>query len=308
LRTPFSERVNEMGLDTQLHKLLFTYSDQYGEVVYRQLSTRQTQQTDPSENHETDGLAVPILAIYTKSITQLGYRYCGYVSEFYQFIGNDVLNQEIRNAIQEVGMPILTENSIMSYDLTRMRNEIIIQSSQNVVSVGDILPVMIVNNSYNGTKAASVSFGIATYHDNNRIIFSFSLGEMRQIHLVNSNTQMSSVVSSYMEVFTEHITDMIAESFQNQLTEHQMLSTLDVIEGIGKQRRKDVVKFLQELIPQTEGENPPLPSSWLMFLAIVRYSAFEPNLNIKRMLENVAESVLVIPTRMYEVLEKLHTS
>jgi len=236
-----------------------------------------------------DGLAVPILAIYTKSLTQLGYRYCGYVSEFYQFIGNDVLNQEIRNAIQEVGVPILTENSIMSYDLTRMRNEIIIQSSQNVVSVGDILPVMIVNNSYNGTKAASVSFGIATYHDNNRIIFSFSLGD-------------------YMEVFTEHITDMIAESFQNQLTEHQMLSTLDVIEGIGKQRRKDVVKFLQELIPQTEGENPPLPSSWLMFLAIVRYSAFEPNLNIKRMLENVAESVLVIPTRMYEVLEKLHTS
>jgi len=71
LRTPFSERVNEMGLDAQLHKLLFTYSDQYGEVVYRQLSTRD----DPSENHETDGLAVPILAIYTKSLTQLGYRY-----------------------------------------------------------------------------------------------------------------------------------------------------------------------------------------------------------------------------------------
>jgi len=308
LRTPFSQRANEMGLDIQLHKLLFTYSDQYGEVVYRQLSTRQTYQPDLSGGHETDGLAVPIMAIYTKSPTQLGYQYCGYVSDFYQFIGNDVLNQEIRNAIQEVGIPILVENPIMSYDLTRMRNEIIIQSSQNIPEAGDIAPVIILENSYNGTKAASISFGIATYHNNDRVIFSFNLGEMRQVHIVNSNTQMSSVVSSYMEVFTEHITDMITESFQTQLTEHQMLSTLDVIEGIGKQRRKDVVKFLQELIPQSEGETPPLPSSWFMFLAIVRYSAFEPSLNIKRMLENVAESVLVIPTRMYEVLEKLQAS
>jgi len=57
-----------------------------------------------------------------------------------------------------------------------------------------------------------------------------------------------------------------------------------------------------------EGEEVQLPSAWHMFLAIVRYSSFEPNINIKRMLENAAESVLVIPTRMYGVLERLQSS
>jgi len=304
LRTPFRERSDEMGFEpAAAYKGLYKYSDRYGEVIYRQLCTVVTDSMD-----ETDGQVIPLLGIFTKPPENLGYKYCGYVSDFYQFIGNDVLNQQIRQAIQEVGMPILTENTIMAYDLTRMRNEIIIQSSQHVPAAGDILPVMIVNNSYNGTKAASVAFGIASHINNNHAVFSFSLGEMRQVHIVNSSTEMSSVVSSYMEVFTEHITDMITESFQSQLTEQQMFATLDVIESLGKQRRKDVSRFLQELNPSSEGETIPLPSAWQMFLAIVRYSSFEPNLNMKRMLENAAESVLVIPTRMYEVLERLYTS
>ena len=306
MRTPFNERASQMGLNNNPNKLLFTYSDQYGEVVYRQLITGQDT-ISGSDLHETDGLATPILAIYTRSDSQLGYKYCGYVSDFYQFIGNDVLNQQIRQAIQEVGVPILTENTIMAHDLTKMRNEIIIQSSRNIPEVGDIMPVMIIQNSYNGTKAATISFGISTYHNNNRLVFSFSLGEIRQVHIVNSSTEMSSVISSYMEVFTEHITDMITNNFRSQLTAEQMFATLDVIESLGKQRRKDVSKFLQELNPCSEGETPPLPSAFIMFLAIVRYSSFEPNLNMKKMLENVAENVLVIPTRMYDVLEKLHT-
>jgi hypothetical protein len=43
-----------------------------------------------------------------------------------------------------------------------------------------------------------------------------------------------------------------------------------------------------------------------MFLAIVRYSSMEPNLNTKRMMENVAESVLVIPERMLNVLKQIN--
>jgi hypothetical protein len=198
----------------------------------------------------------------------------------------------------------------MSYDLTRMRNEIVIQSDhQNSnVEVGDVLPVMVVNNSYDGTKAATIAFGIAIQHNRERLIFSFNLGEMRQVHIVNSNTEMSSVVSSYMEVFNGNIFDLINDSFQSQLTDHHMLSTLDMIESISKKRRVKISKLLQEMNPTTEGEEPQLPSAWQMFLAIVRYSSFEPNLNAKRLLENAAESVLIIPVRMYEVLDKLQSS
>jgi len=301
--TPFSERAEAMGLDTSLaEKGLFSYSDRYGEVVYRQLATQLLNLEDPNI-HPTDGLEVPKIAIYTKSPEWEEYKHAGYVSQLYKFMGNDVLNQKIRDAITEVGMPIMTENAVSDYFLTQLRNEIIIQSSQNVVNVGDILPVMIVNNSYNGTKAASISFGITMDYNSQRCTFGFSLGEIRQVHVESSTTSMTSAVNSYMAVFTDNIFDMITQSFNTTLTEDDMMSTLDVIEGFGKKRREAVSTLLSEMTP-TGG----MPSVWNIFLAIVRYSSFEANLNIKRLLENAAEAVLVIPPRMYEVLDQLQSS
>lgn len=301
--TPFRERAEAMGLTINDAAGLYKYSDRYGEIIYRQAVTKE------GDGHETDGLLLPLLAIFTKPQEAENYIYCGRVSDVYKFIGNDVLNQRIRDAIQEVGMPIIQENEIQNIFLTRLRTEIVIRSSQNVAQVGDIFPVMIIDNSYNGTKAATVSFGISTLYAGDRIIFGFSLGEMRQVHMETSRTAISSTVSSYMEVFTENMADMIASSFQSRVTEDQMLSVLDVIEGFGKKRREKISAILTEMQPPIEeGFVPPLPSAWQLFLAIVRYSSIEPNLNVKRLLENAAESVLVIPPRMYEVLERLQSS
>jgi hypothetical protein len=307
MRTPFSERSSTMGLIPSSYKGLYRYTDRYSEVVYRQLQTALIH--DDQEAHETDGLAVPIYALYTKGVNETGYRYCGVVSDFYQFVGNEVLVRGIMNSIQQTGIQCLTQNAILTFDNTRLRNEIVLNSPNSIAQVGDVLPVIVVNNSYNGTKAASVSFGICTNYENRLVTFAFELGEIKQIHIQNSNTQLSSAVSSYMGVFTESIVDMVSSSMNSPLTEDDMLGTLDLIEGIGKRRRKDVADLLRKLNPpQVEGENPQLPSAWQMFLAIVIYSSKEPNLNSKRLLENAAESVLVVPTRMYEVLESLQSS
>ena len=301
----FAERAAEMGLDiTWAYKGLFKYEDRYCEVVYRQLAPISIHE-DSSPPHETDGVISPLMGIYIKAPQWTDYKYVGYVSGLYKFIGNDVLNQRIRNAILEVGMPIMTENTINSYDFTRMRNEIVIQNGQQIPSAGDVLPVMIVNNSYNGTRAASVAFGITMEYRQTYVTFGFGLGEMRQVHIASSNTSMSSAINSYMQVFSENITDMITRSFSSQLTEDEMLGVLDVIEGFGKKRRDEVSGLLDEIQKESGNE---LPTAWQMFLAIVRYSSFEPNLNIKRMMENAAESVLVIPPRMLEVLERLPQS
>jgi hypothetical protein len=301
--TPFSERAESMGLAVNEEAGLYQYSDRYGEIVYRQMVTKD------GEWHETDGLILPALAIFTKPEGAENYIYCGRVSDIYKFVGNDVLNQRIRDSIQDVGMAIIQENSFQNICLTRLRNEIIIRSSQNIAEVGDVFPVMIVDNSYNGTKAATISFGISTLYAGDRIVFGFSLGEMRQVHIETSRTEMTSTISSYMEVFTENIADMISSSFQNRFTEDQMLSVMDIIEEFGKKRREKISAILTEMQePVEEGLTPPLPSAWQIFLAIVRYSSIEPNLNVKRLLENAAESVLVIPPRMYEVLERLQSS
>jgi len=294
----FAQRAQEMGLDIAgAEKGLYKYTDQYSEVIYRQLAS---QFLNLENTHPTDGLEVPMMGMKAPEWTD--YKYVGYVSNLYKFIGNNVLNTSIRESILSVGMPIMTENTIFSYDYTRMRNEIIIQNGQRVFTVGDVLPVMIVNNSYDGTRAASVAFGITMDFYQDRVTFGFNLGEMRQVHIASSRTSMSSAINSYMQVFTDNISEMITQSFASTLTEDEMLGVLDVIEGYGKKRRESVSALLDEIQSQSGGT---LPTAWQMFLAIVRYSSFEPNLNIKRMMENAAESVLVIPPRMYDVLERL---
>ncbi len=298
--TPFSERAEEMGLDASLaYKGLYSYSDRYSEVIYRQLTTEDADLEVHAE-HPTDGLPISKLGIYTKGPGMPDYVYAGLVSDMYKFMGNDTLNQRIREAVINVGMPILRENNIMNYVLTRMRHEVVIQSSQSIANAGDVLPVMIVNNSYDGTKAATVAFGIAMNYNNDRVVFAFSLGELRQVHIESATTSMTSAVASYMGVFTENIVDMISQSFNSTVSEDDMLATLDVIEGFGKKRREEVSALLSEMTPASG-----LPSAWHIFLAIVRYSSFEPNLNMRRLMENAAEAVLVIPPRMYEVLEQL---
>lgn len=312
-RATFDQRAQAMGLTPVAYKGLYSYSDRFGEIVYRNLSTMVNAATAISGEtpHPTDGFISNLLGVFTKNPDDVDYKYCGYVSTIYQFIGNEVLNDSVREAINSVGIPILEENPILWRDITHMRNEIIIRNGQSVANVGDVLPVVIVNNSYDGTKAASLSFGIAMEGQSGaRTIFGFSLGELKQIHVAGSNTRLSSAVSGYMEVFSRDISSMIAESFSSQLTEDTMLASLDIIEEIGgKTRREKISSILADLNPPAEeGEDPPLPSAWNVFLAIVRYSSLEPNLNIRRMLENAAESVLVIPERMYGVLRRLQSS
>ena len=215
-----------MGLDTtRSYKGLYSYADRYGEVVYRELRPVLMLQEEPEWVHPTDEINSNLMGIYTKGPEEQEYVYAGYVSELYKFIGNDIVNQRIRDAIQSVGMPILEENTILWDSFCRMRNEVVLQSSQSTPEAGDVLPVMIVNNSYNGTRAATLGFGMA--FDNigrqvGRTIFGFSLGEMRQVHVESSTTQLSDAVGSYMQVFNESILDMITSSFNSTLNEDEM--------------------------------------------------------------------------------------
>jgi hypothetical protein len=304
---PFAQRAQEMGLDvSSSYKGLYSYEDRYSKVVYRELGASEPH-LDP-QHHPTDGAEVPMIGVWTAPPQANDYRYVGYVSNIYKFVGNELIIDRVRNALEEVGTPILKIATHLLYDLTAIREEIVLRSSLSSPQAGDINPVMIIGNSYNGTKAATVAFGIAV--DGGEIIgqtiFGFSLGEMKMIHIASNNTRLSSGINQYLEVFNNHILDMIDRSFNTILTQDQMFGTLDVIEKYGKKRRKQITDILTSMQPPPrEGQPPALPSAWQVFLSITRYCALEPNLNMKRLLENIAESVLVVPTRMYEVLNHL---
>jgi hypothetical protein len=80
-----------------------------------------------------------------------------------------------------------------------------------------------------------------------------------------------------------------------------MMTLLELLnETFGKRRAERI----SELIGDVKGTQQK-PTAWQVFLAIIRYTSFEPNLNIKRMMENIAESVLIIPARMHGVLKRL---
>ena len=314
--TSFNDRAASMNLDiSKAYKGLYSYSDRFSEVVYRKLWTDSPDnhfdhETELRDDHDTDFEQVPKLAVFTKPIDvnniDARFQYVGVVSDLYSFVGNDNLIKSINESISNTGTPIVEEDTVLYNNLTKMRSEITISSSQHIPIAGDVLPIIVVNNSYDGTKAASISFGLTMSHNSERLAFAFNLGELKQIHISNSNTNIEAPIESYLEVFSQNIGTMISDSFNKQLTEEEMLTCLDVIEDISKNRKKNISNLLKELLPDViEGQPIPLPSSWQIFLSIIRFSSFEKNLNVKKLLENAAQSALVIPGQMFNVLKQL---
>ena len=157
----FEDRATEMGLECNDIKGVYKYADTHGRVMYRTIQTTFLISANDTP-HETDGFQLPYLSLFTKrNGDDTHWQYCGIVSKIYKFVGNEILNERVRQSILGTGLPIIRENTIISYDLTKMRNEIVIQNGVNSLQYGDILPVMIVNNSYNGHRAQSIQFGLS---------------------------------------------------------------------------------------------------------------------------------------------------
>ena len=302
----FLDSLEDSGMQYDLDKQLFEYSDQFSSIVYRRPITMQG-------DHETDNIQLPLLAIFTKGPTSTTYDYQGVVSLSYRFVGNDTLLNKSKESIQEVGFPIVDEQSTMNFRYTQFRSELVIRNSKTISQIGDVYPTIIVDNSYDGTRSTTMSFGLTLYEGSCRTSFCFNLGKMTQVHLTTAKSYINYTVTSYIDTFHKNIEELIQRTFHQKLTTKQVLGVLDVVEKIGKRRRKEISKILEEIEPvadkHIEEQDPDTPthSTWTVFLAIVRYSSLEGNLNAKRMLENAAESLLVIPPKMYNMLKQLET-
>lgn len=301
----FEERFETMGLSNMGNEC-YHYSDRYGEVVYRKLETK-------GGSGIADDFSVPYLALFTKNENNNEFQYCGIVSDSYKFVGNDVINSQIRESIREVGVPILREKCFITPRLTHMYNEIIIEHATNVVEQGDIYPQIIIKNSYDGTGATNIAFGICMQDSYGRDIgfgFREKISNMNQIHITNSETTLSAAVGGYITAFSENIVELIQSSFNNHLTEDEVLSTLDLVEKVGKKRRDAVSSILEELNENqgTNGIQSWEMSAFNLFLAITRFSSLEKNLNAKVMLESIAERCLTVPSQMTDMMKVLNES
>jgi len=108
LEKSFLNRSEGMGLEYNDEINSFEYSDKYSYIRYSQLQTK-------------EGEEVPILAIYTSSPSNKNNAsYIGSVSNGYHFIGNEYLNNKIRDNISSVNAPILTEKTLIEKNYSKI--------------------------------------------------------------------------------------------------------------------------------------------------------------------------------------------
>ncbi len=293
-RITFQSRAVEMGL-RDIGNECFQYDDSIGSVIYAHLQTK-------------DLKDVPMYAIFTKPpVENIEFNYAGYVSDLYQFEGNEVMNQKIRQSILEVGSPIFREYIYLNQPhRTRMSNEILIQNSTSIPRVGDVYPQVVVKNTYDGSGAREFHFGFSVLEETNDRVFGFGfkskIGNLRQVHNVHARTSFSASIGKYMEVFSNNINQIIDANFNTEINEEHLLSVFDMLEKIGKKRRKDVSTYITEITKESNGR----VNAWTLFLAITFFSTIERNINIKSLLEDIAEKVLVIPVEIESTLKTLN--
>jgi hypothetical protein len=299
------DEASEMGL-TQINTGLYEYTDRYSSIWYEILR---------GVSREA---SLPTLGIFTASRNQPidNSVYVGTVSTKYKFFGNANVVDVVIDSINNIDSNIdLRERFIFNASLTQLNSEImLLNSSTSNIDIGVVVPMITIDNSYNGTKAAAYSFGIGIVDNTYNLIGSFTFKKkimgMRQIHIVTSNTTLESNIGSYIDVFSNNITDIIQENFNKQIPPEDAMKALKLVEQLGKKRYSKVVTnlatFTQANIQESENGELNLPpiNAWNMFLAIATYSATEENLNAKKMLENIAERTLAIPTRMIQALNR----
>jgi len=286
-----------MGL-VDLGNECFGYNDAIGSVVYKHLQSK-------------DNIDVPLYGVFTKPpVDNIDLKYSGYVSDSYQFEGNEVMNEKIRQSILEVGTPIFREYVYLNSSRTRMSNEILIQNCTNIPKVGDVYPEVVVKNTYDGSGAREFLFGFSIIaEDVGRLCgfgFKNKIGKMRQVHNIHSKTSFSTPIGQYVEVFSKNILEILDANFKTEITEDHLLTVFDMLEEVGKKRRFEVSAYLKSVEDYHKANNTDVKiNAFDLFIAIAYFSTIEKNVNIKSLLEDIAEKVLVIPVEIQSVLNTL---
>jgi hypothetical protein len=320
MESKFEEKAAEMGLDcSHANQGLYSYSDRFGEVVYRTLVTQSAPThdlscslenladlTDDDESdtfsHETDGFIAPHIAIFTKKPEWRQFKYCRCISHVYKFQGHDVVTEKVKESLRGLSEGVednmlYDEDSHLSPDMCILRNYVTVINRQHPYESGNLHPTLVVGNSYDGSRAATMQFGLSVRGDSYNSNFAFELGKMRMVHSQYSSTTLSYGIGNYFQAFTSGMEELIATNMGMELNEDNIYATLEAIDKLSEKKRNSLQEFLDEV------RNNGTLTNWQLFLAIIRYSCLQSNINLKKLLENVAESVLVLPQQMMDMLE-----
>jgi len=268
----------------------FYYTDRTGSVSYRKVKTDRDDR-------------INCLAVFTGKPEEAldDQVFISFVSRHYKFEGNDKIRNEIIHMLQEGDINIKEERIEMGAYFSFMMAEYVLGNPTQSPEQDDIFPMITVMNSYDGRFAKSLQFGLSIYSGNNyysvRLPKGSIFGRFRQIHSRGAKTFSVSVVSNYMERFNTSINSIIESSINKKYTEDDITNTVAMLEEFGKRRSAQITDEMQNIM-NSKGSL----SAWDMFLLIAKYATNVRSLNVKKMMENLAETVLIIPTEMAELI------
>ncbi len=294
----FEKRATQMGLNPTGNGL-FYHQDRFGKVAYRTLYTSNDETTVAS------GQKIPAIALFTSGPKENDkFEFRTVLSQFYNFIGNENVITRILEAISALGTQVFHENFIVSPDYTQLYYEAVIRNPKNVPNLGEVYPQITIRNSYNGTLKQTLAFGISLNQSTTQRLacnFRNTLGNFSQKHHESART-ITVGLGRYISAFNEGIDELFTENLNRMLSVKDVLATLDMVQEVGLKRRQEVSIILGEYDDKSDQEKPPM-SAWNLFLAILKYTSAEQNINAKVLLENIAEKTLILPSRMLTALK-----
>jgi len=293
----FADRAEAMGLTVMLGGT-YHYEDEFSAIAYKQVKTL-------IGSGIVDDTELTHLAIFTKGIAENDeWKYQNFISDSYQFLGNATLIDQIKASINEVGTVELQERTFVAPNNAEIRHEIIIGHGTEIPEVGSMLPMMHITNTYNGTGASSITFGMTIVEspELSSSLSSEKFGKLKQIHLSGSSAELSAQIGEYVTIFNTNIQACVAENMAIPVTQVHMDKLLAKIQAKVGKKRHDVIKA--ELTPE-EGSALAM-TQWELFLALTRFTSVEKNISSKKLLESVVEGVLVLPYEMSEALKTIN--
>ena len=285
----FLEKAQEMGLTPfPDNSECFYYSDDFSSVVYKTIYT-------------VDNYRLPHISLHTgPDFENIKYRVV--LSKDYKFKGNRILVDQITNSVDKSGLNIFEENHLLSANLSSFLDTIAIENPKNFGDIGNVRPVLDIYNSYNGTRASIVVFGIQINESTSGRKFNCGFmnkfGFLREIHLTNSLTSIAPAIGEFVSTFSENIEEMV-ESNYTTLDDETIQDTLGFIEKLaGKKRRINISSTIEEI-----NQNRGRLTNWDIFKAISLYTTNERNINLKK-LDNMIERVINIPTGLQRLAQR----
>jgi len=279
----------ESGL-MKLDEHSYYYSDRFGKVLFKTVETKGTEGLYFSRK------ILPFFAIFTgppDDDRNGDFYFIGEASKHYRFVGNEKLINDTLEMLDVSNLNVQVQTQEIDYKYSTLFYNIALSNPSNIAEIGDVFPVLTIKNSYNKTIKESISYGFGMYNEGRFYSYTSSklFGQFSRRHMNNSLTREKNFILDGVEKLVDDIPFVCSEMANFTVNQDEIIAIIETVEALGKKRHEALVSLVQSF-------NENNISVWKIFIAILKFISVEKNFNARRVLENIAEKIIILPTKI----------